>query len=101
MAKTLVSNSKWMISGHVGLTATLAIVTGLYVDNTHLLLVGAFLLGVVMAPLAPVWKQAISEKDERYISWTKLGHFPVWYWCAVSMAILLSVVNLAQAIFVG
>lgn len=98
--RSLVSQSNWMVSNQVFPISVLGLAVGVYLDSDYLMLGGAVLLGVAIAPLLPVWTEKRGQHAIKFREYAKsIKGFPIYYWCLVSFVVLGSISGLIGKIF--
>ncbi|MCG6391780.1 hypothetical protein [Vibrio fluvialis] len=99
-SRSLVSQSNWMVSKHVFPISVLGVAVGFYLDSSYLMIGGAILLGIVIAPVVPVWKEETGQHATKFRENAQLiKGFPIYYWCLVSFVVISSVFGLIGKLF--
>ncbi len=99
-SNSLVSQSNWMVSKHVFPISVLGLAIGFYLDSSYLMIGGAILLGIVIAPIVPVWTEETGQHAIKYRENAQLVKgFPILYWCLVSFVVIRSISGLIGKLF--
>lgn len=99
-SRSLVSQSNWMVSKHVFPISVLGLAVGFYLDSSYLMIGGAILLGIVIAPVVPVWTEGTGQQATKFRENAQLVKgFPIYYWCLISFFVISSVSGLISKLF--
>ncbi|MBY7933110.1 MULTISPECIES: hypothetical protein [Vibrio] len=99
-SRSLVSQSNWMVSKHVFPISVLGLAVGFYLDSSYLMIGGAILLGIGIAPVVPVWTEETGQHATKFRENAQLVKgFPIYYWCLVSFVVISSVSGLIGKLF--
>lgn len=99
-SRSLVSQSNWMVSKHVFPISVLGLAIGFYLDSSYLMIAGAVFLGIVIAPLVPVWTEEAGQHATKFRENAQLVKgFPIFYWCLVASVLITAISALLNKFF--
>lgn len=94
---TLLPRRQVLVRGYVGLLGAVGVGVALWTQSIILALFGGLMLGAYLSQSFPIWKEATSDHDQRYLDHLLAAPKPMIYYYWTIPVVVVGFVMLAVA----
>jgi len=101
-SRVLSDHEEWLIAPYVLVLGAIGLVFGFVWDSQIMIGLAGGLVGLYMAPWAPVWKKAQSAKDQKMLILSREGpgkFLRIWYWSLPGLIVLFLLLGAMAQVF--
>lgn len=87
---------------HIPLVTVVCLLSGLWVDSLMIVGIGIFFAGLQCSIFLPIWKEAVNEKDKRFLAYASEAKFiTFWYYALPVIAVILAAIVVFTKLIYG